>query len=46
MVVAVKIDIKQQKIKKKKKKKMVGVSYNFSKWYFLLKIETQYKIDI
>ena len=45
MVVAVKIDIKQQKIKKKKKK-LVAVSYNFSKWYFLLKIETQYKIDI
>ena len=42
MVVAVKIDIKQQKIKKK----LVAVSYNFSKWYFLLKIETQYKIDI
>ena len=45
MVVAVKIDIKQQKIKKKQKK-LVAVSYNFSKWYFLLKTETQYKIDI
>ena len=45
MLVAVKIDIKQQKIKKKTKK-LVAVSYNFSKWYFLLKIETQYKIDI
>ena len=45
MLVAVKIDIKQQKIKKKQEK-LVAVSYNFSKWYFLLKIETKYKIDI
>ena len=35
MVAAVKIDIKQQEIKK-----MVAPSYNFSQGYLLLKIET------
>ena len=41
MVAAVKIDIKQQEIKK-----LVAVSYNFSQGYFLLKLETQCKTDI
>ena len=41
MVAAVKIDIKQQEIKK-----LVHVSYNFSEGYLLLKLETHCKTDI
>ena len=42
MIAAVKIDIKQQEIKKKKK----SLLYKFSEGYFLSKLETQRKTDI
>ena len=42
MIAAVKIDIKQQEIKKKIK----SLLYKFSEGYFLSKLETQCKTDI
>ena len=41
MIAAVKIDIKQQEIKKKK-----SLLYKFSEGYVLSKLETQCKTDI